>query len=100
MFARVAIVHDKHANALQVPRSALIDEVGTTTLFVVEDDVAHQREVQTGFSSEGRVEITGGLTDSDRFVAVGQSGLKDGAKVSIINGSDPAESTANNDVSE
>ena len=100
MFARVAIVHDMHANALQVPRSALIDEIGTTTLFVVEDDVAHQREVQTGFSGEGRVEITSGLSDSDQFVAVGQSGLKDGAKVSIINSSDPAESTANNDVSE
>jgi membrane fusion protein (multidrug efflux system) len=100
MFARVAVVHDMHADALQVPRSALIDEVGTTTLFVVEDDVAHQREVQTGFSSEGRVEITEGLSDSDQFVAVGQSGLKDGSKVSIINSGEPEQSTASNDVSD
>jgi len=100
MFARIAIVYDTHANALQVPRSALIDEVGATTLFVVEDDIAHQREVQVGFSSEGRVEITAGLSDSDQFVTIGQSGLKDGSKVSIIGASDPAESTASIDVSE
>ena len=100
MFARVAIVHDMHADALQVPRSALIDEVGTISLFVVEDDIAHQREVQIGFSSEGRVEITAGLNDSDQFVAVGQSGLKEGSKVTIINNNEAAESTASNEVSE
>ena len=100
MFARIAIVHDMHPNALQVPRSALIDEVGTLSLFVVEDDIAHQREVQIGFSSEGRVEITAGLIDSDQFVAVGQSGLKEGSKVAIINNNEPAESTASNEVSE
>lgn len=100
MFARVAIVHDMHADALQVPRSALIDEVGTISLFVVEDDVAYQREVQIGFSSEGRVEITAGLSDNDQFVAIGQSGLKEGSKVTIINNNESAESTANNEVSE
>ena len=100
MFARVAIVHDMHADALQVPRSALIDEVGTISLFVVEDDIAHQREVQIGFSSEGRVEITAGLNDSDQFVAIGQSGLKEGSKVAIINNNEAAESTASNEVSE
>ena len=57
MFARIAVVHDMHANVLQVPRSALIDEVGTVSVFVVEDDVAIRRVVETGFSNEGRVEI-------------------------------------------
>jgi membrane fusion protein (multidrug efflux system) len=96
MFARIAIVYDMHANALQVPRSALIDEVGSISIFVVEDEIAYRREVQTGFSNDGRVEITTGLADSDRFVAVGQSGLKEGSKVSVINSSDAEESTANN----
>ena len=73
MFARVGIVYDMHANALQVPRSALIDEVGSTSIFVVEEDVAHLRQVETGFSGSGLVEIISGLTDSDIFVAIGQS---------------------------
>jgi membrane fusion protein (multidrug efflux system) len=100
MFARIGIVHDVHINALQVPRSALIDEIGTTSIFVVEDDIAHRREVETGFSGEGQVEITAGLTDSDVFVAIGQGGLKEGSKVTVINIEEPAESAASNDASE
>ena len=100
MFARIGIVHDVHINALQVPRSALLDEIGTTSIFVVEDDVAHRREVETGFSGDGQVEITAGLTDSDIFVAIGQGGLKEGSKVTVINVDEPAESAASNDASE
>lgn len=96
MFARIGIVHDMRADVLQVPRSALIDEVGTTTIFVVEDEIASRRIVQTGYSNAGRVEITAGLNDSDRFVVIGQGGLKDGSKVVIINGGEAAESTAKN----
>jgi membrane fusion protein (multidrug efflux system) len=100
MFARIGIVHDVHINALQVPRSALIDEIGTTSIFIVEDDIAHRREVETGFSGNGQVEITTGLTDSDIFVAVGQGGLKEGSKVTVINVDEPTESAASNDASE
>jgi membrane fusion protein (multidrug efflux system) len=97
MFARIGIVYDTHANALQVPRSALIDEIGTTSIFVVEDEVAHRREVKTGFTGGGFVEIVDGLTDSDSFVAVGQSGLKDGSKVFVINNEENPESAASNE---
>jgi membrane fusion protein (multidrug efflux system) len=97
MFARIGIIYDMHTNALQVPRSALIDEVGTTSIFVVEDEVAHRREVETGFTGAGLVEIVSGLTDSDIFVAIGQSGLKDGSKVVIINSEETAESSASDE---
>ena len=97
MFARIAIVHDMHANVLQVPRSALIDEVGTESVFVVEDDVAIRRVVETGFTNEGRVEISSGITDTDNFVIIGQAGLKDGAKVIVINTDNIAEAAADND---
>ena len=96
MFARIAVVHDMHANVLQVPRSALIDEVGTVSVFVVEDDVAIRRVVETGFSNEGRVEINSGITETDNFVIVGQAGLKDGTKVIVINSGGADEATADN----
>jgi membrane fusion protein (multidrug efflux system) len=97
MFARIGIIYDTHTNALQVPRSALIDEVGTTSIFVVEDQVAHRREVEIGFTSAGFVEIVSGLTDSDTFVAIGQSGLKEGSKVVVINSEGTPESSASNE---
>ena len=100
MFARIGIIYDKHTNALQVPRSALIDEVGTTSIFIVEDEVAQRRDVETGFTGAGFVEIISGLTDSDVFVAIGQSGLKDGSKVVVINSEETPESSADNDSAE
>jgi membrane fusion protein (multidrug efflux system) len=92
MFGRVSIVHDMRANALQVPRSAIIDESGTTSVFVIEDSVAHERQVVTGYSQQGLVEITEGLRDGENVVTVGQAGLKQGAKVTVINAADNSES--------
>ena len=97
MFGRINIVYDVHDDALQVPRSAIIDEAGETAVFVVEDDKAHRRVVATGYSEAGFVEILDGLSDQEYFVTVGQAGLKEGSKVSIINAVDVDESAANND---
>ncbi len=43
-----------------------------------------RRVVQTGYGSEGMVEITDGLNDTDEVVTVGHVGLKPGAKVTVI----------------
>lgn len=99
MFGRIDIVYDVHDDALQVPRSALIDEAGRTSVFVVENDIAHRRVVRTGYSENGLVEILEGLADQEPFVTVGQAGLKEGSKVSIINAVDSGTSAASNDPS-
>ncbi len=85
MFGRIAIVYDQRPNALKIPRSALLEESGGTSVFVVEDGVAKRRIVQTGYSESGMVEILDGLDDADSIVTVGQIGLKDDTKVTIIN---------------
>ena len=91
MFARIGIVYDRHENALKIPRSALLEDAGETSVFVVEDDKAVRRIVTTGFSEKGMVEVLDGITDGDQVVTVGQVGLKDDAVVTIINGTDEAE---------
>ncbi|MDH3429417.1 MAG: efflux RND transporter periplasmic adaptor subunit [Gammaproteobacteria bacterium] len=88
MFGRISIVYDRHENVLQIPRSAIIEESGETSIFVVEDNKAVRKFVQTGYSSSGMVEITTGLADDDRVVTVGQIGLKDDAVVTVINAAD------------
>ena len=60
-------------------------------MFVVENDVAIRRPVETGFSNEGLIEITSGLTDDELVVTVGQIGLKPDAKVTVINADDSDE---------
>ncbi len=85
MFARLSIVYDRHENALQVPRSALVEDAGESSVFVVEEGVAKRRLVETGFSQQGMVEITSGISDGDDVVTIGQVGLKDDATVTVIN---------------
>ena len=84
MFGRVSIVYDVHEDVLQIPRSAVIEDRGNETVFVVEDGEAVRRIVQTGYGSDGMVEITDGLSDDDEVVTVGHVGLKAGAKVKVI----------------
>ena len=84
MFGRMSIVYDVHENVLQIPRSAVIEDRGNETVFVVEEGEAVRRVVQTGYGSDGMVEITDGLTDADEVITVGQVGLKPGAKVKVI----------------
>lgn len=90
MFARIGIVYDNHENALQVPRSAVVEDLGDTGVFVVEDGVAVRRNVQVGYSNRGHVEIISGIDDSDDVIVVGQVGLKPDAAVTVIN-RDPDE---------
>ena len=85
MFARVNIVYATHANALLVPRSALLEDETTTSVFVVQDDLAQRKAIELGLAYEGDIEILAGLDDDARVVVVGQNGLKDGARVEVIN---------------
>jgi membrane fusion protein (multidrug efflux system) len=89
MFGRMSIVYDQHVNVLQVPRSAIIEELGAQSVFVVEDGKAVERTVTTGYGESGMIEVTEGLSDSDNVITVGQIGLKPDATVTVINA--PAE---------
>ncbi len=85
MFARIGVVYDTHVNALQVPRSALVEDLGEVSVFVVEDGIAVRRVVETGFTATGMVEIVSGITDGDEIITAGQVGLQPDARVEIIN---------------
>lgn len=84
MFSRVAIVFERKADALAVPRAALLDSDGESRLFIVDGGKARQRAVRLGLSDAGRVEILNGITPNDQVVIVGQNGLKDGNAVRIV----------------
>jgi membrane fusion protein (multidrug efflux system) len=86
MFGRMSIVYDRHYNVLQVPRSAIVEELGNESVFVVEDGKAVRRPVKTGYGENGMIEITDGLEETDNVITVGQVGLKPDATVTVING--------------
>ncbi|MDJ0748243.1 MAG: efflux RND transporter periplasmic adaptor subunit [Woeseiaceae bacterium] len=84
MFARIGVVYDTRVNALQVPRSSIVEDLGETSVFVVEDGIAARRVVETGFSNRGMVEIISGLNDEDDVITVGQVGLQPDSPVAVI----------------
>jgi len=90
MFGRMSIVYDKHENVLQVPRSAISERAGESSVFVVENDIAIRKTVTTGYSDSGMIEIMSGLTDGERVITIGQIGLKNEANVIVINAADEA----------
>ncbi len=84
MFARFNIIYEAHIDALLIPRVAVIDEDSLPAVFVIEDGVAHRRQVGTGLTDGADVEILDGLNGDEQIVVVGQSGLKEGAKVAVV----------------
>jgi membrane fusion protein (multidrug efflux system) len=85
MFARVAIVYERKPDALQIPRTALLDGDGPPKVFVVQQGKAVERAVQLGLSNGAMVEVVSGLKDGEQVVVVGQGALKPGAMVRVVN---------------
>ncbi|MCZ7604022.1 MAG: efflux RND transporter periplasmic adaptor subunit [Melioribacteraceae bacterium] len=52
--------------------------------YKIDNDRAVLTEIKIGINSDGRVEITDGLSEGDRVVVVGQNIIKDGDLVKII----------------
>jgi membrane fusion protein (multidrug efflux system) len=90
MFARVGIVFDRREDAVQVPRSALLDDEGPPAVFVVEDGKARERTLELGLSNGSFVEVLSGVSREDQVVTVGQGALKDGTEVRVVNAPTPA----------
>lgn len=84
MFARLDIVYAVHHDALLIPAQAILDDdAETTAVFVVAEGHAQRRDVVTGVLSDGRIQVVSGLAPGEQVIVVGQSGVRDGAPVSV-----------------
>ena len=82
--ARVVFSLEARQDALLIPASALLGGSGGRSVFVVERDTVRRRAVQTGLTTQGRVEILAGLDRGERVVIAGHNTLRDGAAVRIV----------------
>jgi len=81
MYVSAQIVLDTHEDALAIPKRALVYEDELPHVFVVEQGVAKQRELDLGYQEPERVEVLTGLTGDEWVVLVGQSALKEDSAV-------------------
>lgn len=90
MFGRIEVVYDERAQALTVPREALIEGEGVPAVFLVRDGRAVRTTVELGHISGSLAEIRGGLSEGDRVVTTGKVTLRDGALLQLIGVPSPA----------
>ena len=80
-FADVELAVNEIEDALTVPAIAIIPELGSKKVFVVEDGLATPRLVETGVRTDTEVEITRGLAAGDRVIVSAIQRLSSGLPV-------------------
>ena len=89
MFADVTFRTDISENALVIPTEAILTSNDVQYVYIVEDDVAHYVEIETGLTGSGVTEVLSGLKEGQQLVTVGQAYLAEGDPVRIVgNGSE------------
>jgi len=81
MFARVELVADTHANALQIPIDAVTRLESDQYVYIVQDGKARKAPVTLGIQDRRMVEITEGLTGAEPVIVSGKDLVTDGAAV-------------------
>jgi len=84
MFVEVRIGTGKKDNVLVIPRKAILYKQGKTFVFVLNNNLAGQREVTLGLTEEDQAEVASGLAEGDVIVSVGVENLKDGQPVTVL----------------
>ena len=92
MFGRIQVVYDERADALTVPRAALLEDGGETAVFAVREKKAVRVPIEVGHLSGELAEVRKGLVEGDQVVTAGKITLRDGAEVEVLN--PPAAGTA------
>lgn len=86
MFGRISIDYDQRADALTVPRAALLEDDAEPAVFVVEDGKAKRVPIELGYLDGEWAEVRGGLEEGAQVVTAGKVTLRDGSAVQVIGG--------------
>lgn len=84
MTAKVHILTEQRKNTLLVPLDSVLSDNGGKYVFIVEDNVAKKRSVNTGIIKDDTVEISSGVEAGELLVIKGQQLLKHNCPVKIV----------------
>ena len=93
MFGRLRIDYDQRADALVVPRIALLDDQDDPAVYAVREGKAVRVPVKLGYTDGEWTEVREGLKEGDKVVTAGKVALRDGSAVQAI-GQAPAKKVA------
>lgn len=86
MYAQVSITTEKTREALLVNSYSILEKVDQKAVFVVRDQRAYLKSVETGDFGSDLIEIKAGLTPGETLVVSGHNRLSHGDSVRIVGG--------------
>ena len=84
MFAEAFFVRDEAVGTIVVPRGAVLLDEGTPIVYLAIGDRAVRREVKLGIDAGAEIEILEGLTLGDALIIRGQTFVRDGSPITVI----------------
>ena len=84
MFGRIRIDYDQRADALVVPRAALLDDQAEPAVYVVREGKVARVPVELGYTEGEWTEVRKGLSVGDAVVTAGKVALREGSAVQVI----------------
>ncbi|MFT3756749.1 MAG: efflux RND transporter periplasmic adaptor subunit [Pseudoxanthomonas sp.] len=84
MFSRLSIDYDQRADALVVPRAALLEDGGEPAVYVVREGKAQRVGLTLGYDAAGWVEVREGLKEGDAVVVAGKAALREDTAVQVL----------------
>jgi multidrug efflux pump subunit AcrA (membrane-fusion protein) len=86
MNGKVNINMDQSESTIVVKSNAVLDKDDKKIVYVVEDDIAMEKEVEVGLDTGDFIEIKSGIIEGDKVVVVGQHYVENGGKVKVVRG--------------
>ncbi|WP_460710267.1 efflux RND transporter periplasmic adaptor subunit [Lysobacter terrae] len=84
MFGRIKIDYDQRADALVVPRAALLEDEADPAVFVVRNKKSTRVPVKLGYMDGEWAEVRSGIKQGEQVVIAGKAALRDGTEVQVI----------------
>jgi len=94
MFGRMQIDYDQRADALVVPRIALLDDEGDPAVFAVRNGKAERVPVKLGYMDGAWAEVRKGIGLGEQVVVAGKTALRDGSRVQVLDANGKTEVAA------
>ncbi|QSX77748.1 efflux RND transporter periplasmic adaptor subunit [Agrilutibacter solisilvae] len=94
MFGRIRIDYDQRADALVVPRVALLEDESEPAVFVVRGDKSARVPVKLGYTDGEWAEVRSGVKQGEQVVIAGKTALRDGTVVQVIGAGAPKVAAA------
>mgnify|MGYP000624670650 CR=1 FL=1 len=84
MFVKTLIKVKQKDNIITIPKEIIISDQRGKRVYVVEDNTAEERFIQTGIEDDERIEVLSGLEENERLIVKGFETLRDKSKVKVL----------------